>query len=162
MSELILRNRQRRCSLNLRLLRRITTKFLEAQLGKRSYEIGVCIVAASEMARINESFLQHTDSTDVITFPYTNPGGSDPLIGDIFVCIDDALRQARQFGTSWQSELLRYFVHGVLHLQGYDDLEPEARRVLKRQENRLLRRIRQQFPIETLGRTESARPATST
>jgi len=43
------------------------------------------------------------------------------LLGEIYICVDEAVLQARKFGTSWQSEVIRYLVHGVLHLLGFDD-----------------------------------------
>ena len=70
--------------------------------------------------------------------------------GEIFICIDDAVKQARQFRTTWQSELVRYLIHGVLHLVGYDDLTPAGRRAMKREENRLLRMLSRQFSLRRL------------
>ena len=54
------------------------------------------------------------------------------MAGEIFVCVPEALAQASRFGAAWQEELVRYIVHGVLHLRGYDDLQPVARRKMKR------------------------------
>ncbi len=150
MSELTLRNRQRAHRLDLRLFRQIAHSFLRERLGNRPYEIGLSIIAAPEMATLNRRHLQHAGSTDVISFGYVEPESSGPLIGDIFICMDDALQQAKQFKTSWQSELLRYFVHGVLHLQGYDDLEPAARRIMKREEHRSLRQLSGSFCLRAL------------
>ena len=63
------------------------------------------------------------------------------IYGEIYVCVDEALIQARRFGTSWPSELARYIVHGVLHLLGYDDSKASKRRRMKREENRLLKAL---------------------
>jgi probable rRNA maturation factor len=145
MSELILRNRQRVRRVDLAQLRAIAEFLLNDRLGTRPYEITVFLVASREMAALNEKHLGHTGSTDVITFGYTDPQGSEPLIGDIFICIDDAVQQAREFRSSWPSELVRYFVHAVLHLQGFDDLDPAARRRMKREEDRLFRRVVNRF-----------------
>jgi probable rRNA maturation factor len=71
--------------------------------------------------------------------------------GEIFISIDDAKSQAREFRTSWQSELARYVIHGVLHLRGFDDLRPADRRKMKREENRLLKEIARLFPLSKLG-----------
>ena len=46
------------------------------------------------------------------------------LHGELFICVDEAVAQAKEFKTSWQSEVVRYVVHGVLHLLGHDDLQP--------------------------------------
>ena len=81
--------------------------------------------------------------------------GCSPLLhGEIFVCLDQAIAQARRFRTSWQSELVRYIVHGVLHLQGQQDLHAAARRRMKREENRLLRQLGRRFDLRALARQE--------
>ena len=72
------------------------------------------------------------------------------LEGELFICLDDAVKQAREFRTTWQEELARYVIHGLLHLRGFDDLEPAARRVMKRHENRLVRRAGRKFPLARL------------
>jgi probable rRNA maturation factor len=65
--------------------------------------------------------------------------------GELFICVDDAILQAKAFKTSWQSEVVRYIVHGVLHLLGHDDLKPALRRKMKREENRLVRLLAKRF-----------------
>jgi probable rRNA maturation factor len=147
---LLIQNRQRAISLNTRLLRAITLSLLTDLLELKDFELAICIVSAPEMARLNETFLQHSGSTDVITFDYSeNP--SSALHGEIFICIDDARAQAREFRTSWQSEITRYVIHGILHLRGFDDLRPAARRKMKVEENRLLKKIGVLFPLRKLG-----------
>jgi probable rRNA maturation factor len=64
--------------------------------------------------------------------------------------VDEAVLQARKFGTSWQSEVIRYLVHGVLHLLGFDDSSAGARRKMKWEENRRLREITRRFPLSKL------------
>jgi probable rRNA maturation factor len=58
--------------------------------------------------------------------------------------------QARRFHVHWQSELVRYIVHGLLHLQGFEDLDPAARRRMKRQEDRLLKHLAGRFDFDDL------------
>jgi rRNA maturation RNase YbeY len=132
---LVLRNRQKDRPLSLRALRRTILDLLAAMgLGA---ELGVHFVGPREMARVNVAFLGHEGSTDVITFDH----GSTPerLHGECFISVADAVAQARDFGTSWDAEVVRYVIHAILHLRGFDDLEPAARRVMKRQENRWVR-----------------------
>jgi len=150
---LTFQNRQRTCALDLRLLRRIARHLIECELKLVNYEIGFHLVDATEMAGINERFLQHHGSTDVITFDH----GSSPerLHGEVFVSLPDAVKQAREFGTTWQSELVRYLVHALLHLSGHDDRQANRRRVMKREENRLLRRARSRFELGELGKTRA-------
>lgn len=156
--ELTLLNRQRTRPVNLRLLRRISLYLLAQHFRPGRYELGVHLVDAEEMAQVNEQFLQHAGSTDVITFDYTEvPPASasleqplEFLHGEIFISVPDALRQAREFDASWQSELTRYLIHGLLHLQGYDDLSPRPRKEMKRQEERLLAVVTNEFPLSQI------------
>ena len=46
--------------------------------------------------------------------------------------------------------MLSHAIHGVLHLRGYDDLDPAARRVMKREENRLVKEVERGFPVRAI------------
>ena len=153
---LVVANRQRVKKINSRLLKQIIGE-LFAELKITEAELGINLVAAREMALVNETFLQHVGSTDVITFDHTEKrkaesGKREKLHGELFICVDDAIAQAKEFKTSWQSEVVRYTVHGVLHLLGYDDLKPQLRRVMKREENRLVRLLAKRFSLAQLSR----------
>ena len=69
---------------------------------------------------------------------------------DVFICVDEASRQARRFRTTWQSEIARYLVHGILHVCGLDDTHAGARRKMKREEERWLRELSLRFPLSKL------------
>ncbi len=161
MKTLQLRVRQRIRRVDTALLRRFTRAFLEEGLDVADYELGLHLVAASEMTRLNETFLQHTGSTDVITFDHAEAPDPSHLHGEIFICLDDAVIQSRAFRTTWQRELARYVIHGVLHLRGFDDLTPGKRRVMKREENRLLRAWARRFPLQRLSKTGNRQPSTT-
>ena len=148
---LTLSNRQRARNLDLRLLRRVVLAALE-QSGATTFNLGLYFVCAPEMARLNETFLRHTGSTDVITFDYGDPTQPAVLHGEVFVCLDEAILQARRFRTSWQSELVRYVLHGILHLQGFDDARPNDRRRMKQQEARRLQAMARAFNLKRLAR----------
>jgi rRNA maturation RNase YbeY len=103
------------------------------------------------MARMNQRYLGHAGSTDVITFDHSE-GWGGRLHGELFISIADAAVQAREFRTTWQAEVVRYIIHGILHLSGFDDLSAGPRRVMKREENRLLRKVEEQFPFAQLSK----------
>ena len=154
--DIIIANRQRTKKINRRLLQQIVRALL-AELEQERFELEIVLVAAPEMTRLNETFLQHAGSTDVLAFDYSTPGRQTPkarpqIHGEIFICVDEAILQARRFGTSWQSEIVRYVVHGLLHLLGYDDASAGARRKMKREENRRLRRLARRFSLAQLSR----------
>jgi probable rRNA maturation factor len=147
-------SRQRVRKINRPLLKQVTTALLADSKIEKA-DLGIHLVAAAEMTRLNEKFLRHAGPTDVITFDYSNPRPQTPdprrqLHGEIFVCVDEAVLQARKFGTSWQSEVARYIVHGVLHLLGFDDASANARGKMKREEDRRLRAIACRFPLSKL------------
>jgi probable rRNA maturation factor len=58
--------------------------------------------------------------------------------------------QARRFGVTWQAELARYIIHGILHLRGHDDQNATARRRMKREEGRLLKELDGRFRLSKL------------
>ncbi len=152
MSLLQLSSRQRTRAVDRRFLRRIARCLLEELLGRDSYELGVHLIGAGEMTRLNETFLGHEGSTDVITFNHREGAPGGELYGEIFISVDDALLQARRFRVGWQAEVARYLAHGLLHLEGWDDRAPGARRAMKRRENKLLKELSRRFDLGKLGR----------
>lgn len=142
--EITISNRQRVKKVDSRLLKQIVSAiFEELKIGDAEIEIN--LVSAEEMAEINWKFLRHKGSTDVITFDHAE--NQKQIHGELFICVDDAIKQAKEFKTSWQSEIVRYIVHGVLHLLGYDDLKPHLRHKMKREENRLVRLLAKKFSL---------------
>src|SRR5690242_7428942 len=102
---IVLANRQRGQKINLRLLKQIALALL-GDLKIEGAELGVHLVAAPEMTRLNETFLRHQGSTDVITFDHAHAGGEclvtapknrattkrcPPLHGEIFICVNEAV-----------------------------------------------------------------------
>lgn len=150
----VIANRQRTKKINARLLKQIIgALFVELEI--KEAELGINLVGAREMTLVNDTFLQHEGSTDVITFDHADGAlreSRPTLHGELFVCVDEAVLQAKQFDTRWQAEVVRYVVHGILHLLGHDDLRPAARRKMKRAENQLVRRLAKRFSLAQLSR----------
>lgn len=82
--------------------------------------VEISVVDDATIARIHGEFLNDPTPTDAITFPY----------GEIIVSCDTAERYAQEHGLSREEELFRYMVHGLTHLHGYLDYEPEDRAAL--------------------------------
>ncbi len=149
---LTIHNRQRTAAVDRALLRRICRALLSDLLGVGRFDLGVYLVGAAEMIQLNENFLRHRGVTDVIAFDYAEPSpGREALHAEVFVCVDEARAQARRFRTTWQTELVRYLVHAVLHLQGYDDQRASARKRMKREEDRLVRQLSGRFSLGGIG-----------
>lgn len=149
---LVITNRQRTFAVDARCLRRLVRLLLEAVPGVKEFDLGIHLVDTREMTRLNETYLRHEGPTDVITFGY-GPG----MMGEIFICPDVAGVEARRFRTSWQNEIARYVVHGVLHLLGFDDRRAADRRRMKREEDRLVRELNRRLKVSKLARRRETR-----
>jgi probable rRNA maturation factor len=93
--------------------------------GVQAAEISVALVRDDEIAALNQQYLQHEGPTDVISFHLHGDG--EPPLGDVYVGMDQAARQAAGFGASVAEEVLRLAVHGTLHVLGYAHPEGEDR-----------------------------------
>jgi rRNA maturation RNase YbeY len=160
MNEFCVRNRQRHRYVNSKLLQEIARAAFDEAIQspvdapRPRARVGVHLVSSREITRLNQKHLRHQGSTDVITFHYGQPEDAPEheswVHGDIVVCLDEAVTQAAAFKSTWPCELVRYIVHGLLHLLGYDDTSPSARKIMKREENRLVRALARSFPISQL------------
>lgn len=84
---------------------------------------------------INRQFLQHDYYTDIITFDYSTP---EWISGDMVISLDTVRTNADLVSASFEDELLRVIIHGVLHLCGIDDKGPGEREVMEQHENQAL------------------------
>jgi probable rRNA maturation factor len=109
-------------------------------------ELSVLCVDAEHMSVLHERWMGEKGPTDVLAFPMdeldtARPDDPEPgpaLLGDVVLCPSVAVRQARAAGHSTDDELLLLATHGVLHLLGYDHMEPEEEREMFGLQTRLL------------------------
>ena len=102
------------------LIEQAVVHVLEAE-GVEEAEISVALVSDAEIASLNEGYLAHEGATDVISFAL-HAEGERPL-GDVYVGVEQAERQAAEAGVQVAEELLRLAMHGTLHVLGYDHPE---------------------------------------
>ena len=138
-------------------LRRMTAAAAELA-GLHDVPGGVCVsfLSPAGIERVNEDFLGHHGPTDVISFDYRaedDPGfdaetdafdaadDADPSI-ELIVCPAVAYEQAVKRGLPYAEEVALYVAHGLLHAAGYDDLNPKAKRVMRRAEKRVMAGLR--------------------
>ena len=103
-----------------------------AVYGKRTGEIAYIFCTDKRILEVNKQFLKHEYYTDIITFDY-----SEGIIisGDIFISTETVESNAEEFNVSFEEELKRILIHGILHLCGQDDKTPELRLEMIRKEN---------------------------
>ena len=83
----------------------------------------------------NISFLDHNTYTDIITFDYVQGG---LISGDILISVDRVRENAEQFGVTFEQELHRVIIHGILHLLGNGDKTDEEAKAMRAKENEAL------------------------
>jgi rRNA maturation RNase YbeY len=111
-------------------------------LGRSRDEVSVLFVSDRTIRRLNKAYLNHDYPTDVLAFPQQG-GVSSPqphLFGDVVISVETAARQAKEHGHSLDQELALLLIHGILHLSGYDDTTPAARRRMWAKQRALLHR----------------------
>ncbi len=95
--------------------------------GARSATVSVVLVNDARMKEVNAAFLRHHYITDVITFPLE---AAPNLEAEIYVNLQQAKRQAKNFGVTARNETVRLIVHGALHVLGYDDRRTKQRKIM--------------------------------
>lgn len=107
--------------------------------GKRVGELSFIFCSDDYLLDINRHFLNHDYYTDVITFDYSE----DNLIaGDIFISVDTVRVNAEEFRQTFENELFRVMVHGVLHLCEYDDHSNEEKQQMRAKEDFYLAKLK--------------------
>jgi len=113
----------------------------------RGGEVSLVFVDDAFIRELTGKYLGDRRATDVLAFPLLDgpeagTAGSDDLLGEIYISTDRAVEQARRRHLALSVEVARLIVHGLLHLFGYRDDTPSARREMLRRQEKLLREHR--------------------
>ncbi len=103
-----------------------------------NYNLGdISLIFCSDeyLLDINRTHLDHDYYTDIITFDYTD---NQIVSGDLFISIDRVRDNATDFNVSFEHELYRVIIHGVLHLCGYKDKSDDEEKLMRTKENNAL------------------------
>lgn len=126
---------------------RETTKWVRAvaaSYGKRVGEVAYVFCNDDKILEVNRQYLKHDYFTDIITFDYCE---GDMLSGDLFISLDTVRTNADLFHKTYDDELHRVIIHGILHLVGINDKGPGEREIMEAAENKaldLLQKLRQE------------------
>ena len=115
-----------------------TTAWIKAvaePYGKRIGDIAYIFCSDEKILEVNRQYLQHDYYTDIITFDYCE---GKRLSGDLFISLDTVRTNAEQFGASYETELHRVIIHGILHLVGINDKGPGEREIMEAAEDKAL------------------------
>jgi rRNA maturation RNase YbeY len=105
---------------------------------KSIHELTYVFTTDDYLFNLNKKYLHHNTLTDIITFDYSEDG---KLTGDIFISVDRVKENAKQFKISFEDELHRVMVHGVLHLAGYTDKTKVAKQLMRKKEDGALKKL---------------------
>ena len=106
-----------------------------ATYGKKVGEVGYLFCDDEHILQVNREYLQHDYYTDIITFDYCE---GNVLNGDLVISLDTVRSNAELFHKSYDEELHRVVIHGILHLCGQNDKGPGEREQMEAAENRAL------------------------
>jgi probable rRNA maturation factor len=105
--------------------------------GKKLGALSYIFCSDDYLHKLNVEYLNHDTLTDVITFPYN----ANPVEGDIFISIDRVKDNANDLNISFENELHRVMIHGVLHLCGYMDETDEEEAIIRQKEDECLSQL---------------------
>lgn len=121
-----------------KIKKRLTSKWIKAVAashGCKVGEVGYLFVNDDKILEVNREYLGHDYYTDIITFDYDE---DDVINGDLVISLDTVRTNAEQFGKSYDDELHRVIIHGILHLCGINDKGPGEREIMEANEDRAL------------------------
>ena len=110
---------------NKKFLEKVAKKVFKIVKLKNIGEISLVLVGEAKIKELNKKYRNRNRVTDVLAFDY----------GEIFICLPQAKRQAKELGHSLKKELAILLIHGILHLAGYDDeIKKDYNEMIKAQE----------------------------
>ena len=113
--------------------------------GERA-EISLTLVSLEEIRELNRDYRDVDKETDVLSFPQFEgvedmPEFGELCLGDVVICRDKVEEQAKDFGHSFERELIYLFVHSLLHLLGYDHMEEDEKAQMRLKEEDVMKAI---------------------
>lgn len=118
--------------------KREVTKWIRAvaaTYGRTVGEVGYLFCDDEKILEVNREYLQHDYYTDIITFDYDE---GNQINGDLVISLDTVRTNAELFNKTYEEELYRVIIHGILHLCGINDKGPGEREIMEAAENNAL------------------------
>lgn len=122
---------------------RLAKKTFQVLNFKKQLKVSLAIIAEEEIKRLNKAYRSIDKVTDVLSFSEKEtkmvfPGEKKESLGEILICYPQALRQAKENKKPLKEELALLFVHGLLHLLGYDHKKEKEARKMRQLEEKIL------------------------
>ena len=110
-------------------------KAVAQSYGKKVGDIAYIFCNDEKILEVNKEYLQHDYYTDIITFDYCE---GDTISGDLFISLDTVHSNSELVGATYEQELYRVIIHGILHLCGINDKAPGEREIMEAAEDKAL------------------------
>ena len=110
-------------------------KAIAAEESRKVGDITFVFCDDNYLLKINKEFLDHDTYTDIITFDYSH---GNEVISEIYVSVDRVEENAKKYKQTFENEIHRVMIHGVLHLCGYNDKLAEDKQIMRDKENHYL------------------------
>lgn len=140
MVEVLVKNLHSKKKVELKKIQRLAGKVLEGEKNKQN--VNIILTDDKYIARLNRKFLNKNKSTDVLSFGMREGKKLTPepdVLGEIYVSLDRADKQAKEYDQSLQKEVSLLVTHGLLHLLGYDHKKREQKEKMRKKEEKYLR-----------------------
>lgn len=129
----------------LKIPKKSIKEWIKSQIILNGFKVGsvtYIFCNDTEILEINKQYLNHDYFTDIITFNYNE---NHLISGDIFISVDTVRSNAIEYGVSFNEELFRVIIHGVLHLIGFDDTTEQLQEIMTQKEDEALNNLHGNF-----------------
>ncbi len=125
------------------LFEEIIKKTLSHENREGNYEVSLSLVTAEEIRELNQLYRGKDRATDVLSFPIEEQfqPEEEKMLGDIVISTEAVIEQAKEYEHSVEREITYLFVHGLLHLLGYNHLESEDKEKMRKVEEKILSQL---------------------
>ena len=129
-----IKDMQGKVKIDRRFLRRVVRETLKRE--GRAGEISIVMTDNNYIAELNRKYRSVDRETDVIAFPM-----DEEVLGDIVISVEKTEEQAKEYNQTFENELGRLVIHGILHLLGYDDVSRQAARRMRERQEEILKGV---------------------
>lgn len=114
---------------------------LEYEKEPLDFEVSLSFVTNEEIHELNKEYRNVDSETDVLSFPVDQDflfEGGPNLLGDVIISIEKAVEQAREYGHSFEREMVYLTVHSIFHLLGYDHMDEDEKQIMREKEEDIM------------------------
>lgn len=146
MTHTLVYNTQEELPIDSELVKRVATLFCE-QKGVKAHTLEITFVDLQTSSERHQDYFNDPTPTDCMTFPVDPPfeESEGSVLGEIVICPEVAEIAAQEHKTDYKKELIRYVIHGLLHMIGYDDKTNQQRQVMREEEDLFLSQLTHEF-----------------